>query len=595
MKATEIKEEQKSTSFEIELSKEDIKSLISVKTEKKDIMNRYTENTVHLSLTDSTIYATNCFVLKAKRVDAKNVLGEIKDILIPFDVFKNMGAGNCNFTVTEGEEMYKVVAKNTATDKIVSYFFKRQKKFLDYKFVFPKLYKEMGICLKDTKLFVNCIKTQQKACSKLGLPYFLIQVTKGSKEIKVIACNEVDYIGDNHKFREFSFELKENVGFSGNYFYRFDTVLKCLDDWNGDLYFDEIKLSFGTKAVDTCFCFYVDVQDIDNFFDKYSVVESKPDKLTKIKTISTSAILDNCDNQSKNNLDTKNFRVVCGECFEPVCKNELYYNVLLEIENNRMTICTVVGKDIDVKIIGDSIEETVNANINKIEGELYKFCIRKMSKYYKVGIKQDGVVIFTLDGKHRHEYRNICEAYLSLIEPSLSKTYKNHLDAIYKDTPKEGDYVEFNLSCNAGAPTYAGFVSNDPDSGLICIVDGQKIEVRKMINLKVLKQEESKTVPPIQSEKESSLNDKERSKVKETKPTMQYTDDMLELVSLDLNSMTYVVNGDIGTEKDIVSIVLYDKIGKIVVSCDDGEKIECQFDGESILQSVINEIPGNFK
>lgn len=70
---------------------------------------------------------------------------------------------------------------------------------------------------------------------------------------------------------------------------------------------------------------------------------------------------------------------------------------------------------------------------------------------------------------------------------------------------------------------------------------------------------------------------------------------MLELVSLDLNSMTYVVNGDIGTGKDIVSIVLYDKIGKIVVSCDDGEKIECQFDGESILQSVINEIPGNFK
>ena len=128
MKATEIKEEQKSTSFEIELSKEDIKSLISVKTEKKDIMNRYTENTVHLSLTDSTIYVTNCFVLKAKRVDAKNVLGEIKDILIPFDVFKNIGAGNCNFTVTEGEEMYKVVAKNTATDKIVSYFFLKGKK-----------------------------------------------------------------------------------------------------------------------------------------------------------------------------------------------------------------------------------------------------------------------------------------------------------------------------------------------------------------------------------------------------------------------------------------------------------------------------------
>lgn len=103
-KETEIKEGQKSTSFEIELSKEDIKSLTSVKTEKKDIVGRYTENTAHLSLTDSTIYATDCFVLKAKRVDAKNVLGETKDILIPFDVLKNIGAGNCNFTVTEGEK-----------------------------------------------------------------------------------------------------------------------------------------------------------------------------------------------------------------------------------------------------------------------------------------------------------------------------------------------------------------------------------------------------------------------------------------------------------------------------------------------------------
>lgn len=469
-KEVKVKEGQKATSFEVELSKEDIKSLISVKTEKRDIAGRYTENTVHLSLTDSTIYVTNCFVLKAKRVDVKNVLGEIKDILIPFDVLKNIGAGKCEFTVIEEkqkfeyeeETMYKVAVKNTATNKILSYSFKKVERFYNYKSVYPELYKEMNICLKDTKSFVNCIKTQQKACNKLGLSYFLIQATKGSKKIKVIACNEMDCIGDNHKFSEFSFELKESSEFSGNYFYRFDTVLKCLDGWNGNLYFDERKLSFETKAVDACFC--MGTYDTNKSFDKYSVVESKPDKLTKIEigTISEQnndkVFLDNCDKQNK-----------------------------------------------------------------------------------------------------------------------------NHLDAIYKDTPKEGDYVEFNLSCNADAPTYAGFVSNDPDSGLICIVDGQKIEVRKMINLKVLKQ------------KESSSNDKERSKAKEEKPIVQYTDDMLELVSLDLNSMTYTVNGDIGTEKDIASIVLYDEIGKIVVYCNDGEKRECQFDGESVLQSVINEMSSNFK
>lgn len=355
-KETEIKEGQKSTSFEIELSKEDIKSLISAKTEKKDIVGRYIENTAHLSLTDSTIYATDCFVLKAKRVDVKNVLGETKDILIPFDVLKNIGAGNCNFTVTEGEKTYNVVVKNTATDKVVSYSFKKIEKFVDYRSVFPKLYKEMNICLKDAKSFVDCIKTQQKLCKNFGLLYFMIQVIKGSKEIKVVTCNEAYNIDNDYKFSEFSFELKESSEFSGNYFYRFVDVLKCLNDWNGNLYFDNL-LSFETKVADICFCIYA--YDTNKYFDKYSIVTIKPDKLTKIKR---------------------------------------------------------------------------------------------------------------------------------------------------------------------------------------------------------------------------------------GKPIAQYTDDMLELVSLDLSSMTYVVNGDIGTAKNIQSIVLYDEIGKIVVSCDDGEKIECLFDGESILQSVLKEM-----
>lgn len=365
-KEVEAKEGQKATSFEVELSKEVIKSLTSVKTEKRDIVGRYTENTAHLSLTDSTIYATDCFVLKAKRIDIKNVLCETKDILIPFDVLKNIGAGNCNFTVIEEnkkleheeETTYKVTVKNTTTNKIISYFFQKQDRFLNYKSVYPELYKEINVCLKDTKAFINCIKAQQKLCNNFGLSYFMIQVIKGSREIKVIACNEAYCIDDNYKFSELSFELKESAEFSRGYFYAFDKILKCLNDWNGNLYFDETKLSFGMKAVDTCFC--IGALDINKFFDKYNIVTIKPDKLTKIK-------------------------------------------------------------------IG-TISEQNNDNVS---------------------------------------------------------------------------------------------------------------------------------------------------------------DDMLELVSLDLSSMTYVVNGDIGTAKNIQSIVLYDEIGKIVVFFEDGEKRECPFDGESILQSIL--------
>lgn len=50
------------------------------------------------------------------------------------------------------------------------------------------------------------------------------------------------------------------------------------------------------------------------------------------------------------------------------------------------------------------------------------------------------------------------------------------------------------------------------------------------------------------------------------------------------------IEKNIGTAKNIQSIVLYDEIGKIVVFFEDGEKRECLFDGESILQSVLKEM-----
>lgn len=76
----------------------------------------------------------------------------------------------------------------------------------------------MSICLKDAKSFVDCIKTQQKLCKNFGLLYFMIQAIKGSKEIKVVTCNEAYNIDNDYKFSEFSFELKESSEFSGNYF-----------------------------------------------------------------------------------------------------------------------------------------------------------------------------------------------------------------------------------------------------------------------------------------------------------------------------------------------------------------------------------------
>lgn len=542
-KEVEAKEGQKATSFEVELSEKVIKSLISVKTEKKDIVNRYIENTVHLSLTDSTIYVTNCFVLKAKRVDVKNVLGETKDILIPFDVLKNIGAGNCNFTVTESEEMYKVVVKNTATDKVVSYSFKKIEKFLDYRSIFPKLYKEMNICLKDTKSFVDCIKTQQKVCKNFGLVYFMIQAIKGSKEIKVVTCNEAYNIDNDYKFSKFSFELKESSEFSGNYFYAFDKILKCLNDWNGNLYFDEIKLSFGMKAVDTCFC--IGVLDIDKFFDKYSIVAIKPDKLTKIE-------IGTISEQNNDNVSEQKSKVLKPGEKETRLSAQSKKESSLNGKERDETRQTGKGK---IQFLPGTNRNAYNVCENNECTFILKPKISAIN-YIRIGkelIKGDIIKVVGISGQ---------KYFISFDGESVEASLlHSNINVMLKETEKVFDYLE-KRGCTWEQPNSTKFYLIDKENEYL-----------------------------FENEFEAYLFLRDGSiQPKEIEPIVQYTDDMLELVSLDLSSMTYVVNGDIGTGKDITSIILYDKIGKIVAFFEDGEKRECLFDGESILQSVLKEV-----
>ena len=115
-------EGQNITSFEIELSKEIIKSLASAKTEKKDIVGRYTENTAHLSLSDSMIYSTNCYVLKAKQITIKNLLGETKDILIPYVVNEDIGTVKNIQSIVLYDEIGKIVVSCDDGEKIECQF-----------------------------------------------------------------------------------------------------------------------------------------------------------------------------------------------------------------------------------------------------------------------------------------------------------------------------------------------------------------------------------------------------------------------------------------------------------------------------------------
>lgn len=73
-----------------------------------------------------------------------------------------------------------------------------------------------------------------------------------------------------------------------------------------------------------------------------------------------------------------------------------------------------------------------------------------------------------------------------------------------------------------------------------------------------------------------------------------YTDDMIEMVGLDLESIIFKVKQDSPKElKAIQEIKLYDKTGKIVFTYDNGSidtVVETTFNGDSVLQSVLQKI-----
>lgn len=73
-----------------------------------------------------------------------------------------------------------------------------------------------------------------------------------------------------------------------------------------------------------------------------------------------------------------------------------------------------------------------------------------------------------------------------------------------------------------------------------------------------------------------------------------YTDDMLEIVGIDLESIAFEVKQGVPKElKVIQDIKLYDKTGKIVFTYDDvsvDTVVETIFNGDSVLQSVLQKI-----
>lgn len=54
------------------------------------------------------------------------------------------------------------------------------------------------------------------------------------------------------------------------------------------------------------------------------------------------------------------------------------------------------------------------------------------------------------------------------------------------ENTKQGDTIEFYISCNADRKLYTGKVEHKDQLGLISIVDGVEYELRKLVDIRVL-------------------------------------------------------------------------------------------------------------
>lgn len=98
--------------------------------------------------------------------------------------------------------------------------------------VYPILYKELKLTVKDSKQFTKDLKTISKVSE-----FVSFEIEKGSDRLRVNYITELGISDTDNKYGELFVQLSEPSNFSYRSDNRLSKVLSCLDGWNGEIYF----------------------------------------------------------------------------------------------------------------------------------------------------------------------------------------------------------------------------------------------------------------------------------------------------------------------------------------------------------------------
>lgn len=263
-------------SFDIAFNKKD-KTFLTAKTKNSSY---YFDNNILIDTHLSKIYATNAFICKSRNVKISNLFGNWdKHICISFNIFKKVVGKECHIVVNCDDKEGQIVV-TIVTDKGETFEcrYNDSNKNVNIENVYPILYKELKLTVKDDKQFTKDLKTISKVSE-----FVSFEIEKGSDRLRVNYITELGISDTDNKYGELFVQLSEPSNFTYRSDNRLNKVLSCLDGWNGEIYFTKeyshCKLSFVSDNCDNCFT-------IDSKKDFFNPIRDKndsfPDKLTPV-------------------------------------------------------------------------------------------------------------------------------------------------------------------------------------------------------------------------------------------------------------------------------------------------------------------------
>lgn len=435
--------------FDITFGKKD-KTFLTAKT-KNSIY--YFHNDVLIDINLGKMYATDNFVCKSRNVKISNLFGSWdKHVCISFDVFKKVVGKSCKIMVDrDNKEDQVIVTIKTTNGEIFECRYNDFNKNISIEEVYPILYKELKLTVKDGKQFAKDIKTISKVSE-----FVSFEIEKGSDRLRVNYITEFGVNDGENKYGEFHVQLSEPSNFTCRMDNKISRVISCLNGWNGEIYVTKENYNYKLSFVsDSYHCFMINARNkVDYFPNQLTPVSCEEEETkesdTNIKPIGT------LENQNDTNLqeskesalntigisknewekielslkDTYNIVYEDGiMSFVPKDSNSLISKIYIWTYTERLGIYSKVGV---------SIEKDIDTSISFVE-----FLEQSLADLKRHAANR---VFFFMEKEGYHWQQPNAQTF-HLFKNGKEKTFENEFEAYNFVRDKENKkYFDFNVS-----------------------------------------------------------------------------------------------------------------------------------------------------